>query len=205
MTIRAIVWDLGGVLLRTRDPTPRERLAKQLNMTRQDLEEMVFVSESGNRAQLGEIPVEEHWEFLRQRLDLPSGTVQEFQKEFWGGDFLDIKLVDSIRSLHRRYKTALLSNAFSDLRQLVTQVWGFSDAFDEMIISAEVGMVKPDPRIYRLVLERLDLTAPEAVFIDDFAHNIDGARAVNMHAIQFLNPQQALADLERLLEMDDHE
>ena len=66
-------------------------------------------------------------------------------------------------------------------------------------------MVKPDPRIYRLVLERLDITAPEAIFIDDFAHNVDGARAVNMHAIHFLNPQQALADLDRMLEMDDHE
>jgi epoxide hydrolase-like predicted phosphatase len=205
MTIRAIVWDLGGVLLRTRDPAPRERLAKRLNMTRQDLEELVFTSESGNRAQLGEIPVEEHWEIFRQRLDLPPGTIREFQKEFWAGDSLDTMLVDNIRSLHKRYRTALLSNAFSDLRKLVTDVWEFSDAFDEMVISAEVGMVKPDPRIYRLVLERLNIAAPEAVFIDDFAHNVDGARAVDMHAIHFINPQQALADLEKLLENDNHE
>lgn len=205
MTIRAVIWDLGGVLLRTKDPTHRERLAKRLDMTRKDLEDVVFASESGNRAQLGEIQVKEHWELLSQRLDLPPGTIQEFQKEFWGGDFLDVLLVDKIRSLHRQYKTALLSNAFSDLRHFVTQVWEFSDAFDEMIISAEVGMVKPDPRIYRLVLERLDITAPEAVFIDDFAENVEGARAVNMNAIHFLNPLQALADLDRLLEMDDHE
>jgi len=205
MTIRAVVWDLGGVLLRTSDPVPRERLAKRLNMTRRELEDLVFGSESGNRAQLGEIPVEQHWEILRQRLDLPPETIRDFQKEFWGGDLLDIGLVEKIRSLHQSYKTALLSNAFSDLRQLVTQVWEFSDAFDEMVISAEVGMVKPDPRIYRLVLQRLDISAPEAVFIDDFTHNVEGARAVDMHAIRFLNPQQALADLDKLLEKDDHE
>jgi epoxide hydrolase-like predicted phosphatase len=205
MTIRAVIWDLGGILVRTRDPAPRERLAKRLNMTRQELEGLVFSSESGNRAQLGEIPIERHWEWLRRRLDLPPGSMKEFQEEFWGGDFLDTKLVDNIRSLHKQYKTALLSNAFSDLRYMVTGVWKFSDAFDEMIISSEVGMVKPDPRIYQTVLKRLDVAAPDAVFIDDFAHNVDGARAADMQAIHFLNPHQALADLDKLLEPDEND
>jgi HAD superfamily hydrolase (TIGR01509 family) len=56
---------------------------------------------------------------------------------------------------------------------------------DDILISAEVGLAKPDPRIYRLAAERLGVRPDEAVFVDDFAANVEGARAVGMRAIHF--------------------
>lgn len=203
MTIHAVIWDLGGVLLRTEDFTHRERLAKRLGMNRTELEDLVFSGESGRRAQLGEINIEQHWENVRLALHLSQESINEFQSEFWEGDILDRELVNYIRALRSGYKTGLLSNAFSNLRYVVTQVWKFSDAFDTMIISAELGIMKPNPSIYQAAVESLEVAPEQAVFIDDFLHNVEGARAVNMHAIHFQGPGQTRAELEQLLKGDN--
>ena len=63
---------------------------------------MVFDNESGDRAQLGEISVEEHWENIRQQLGLDAAGIGEFRRQFWDGDRLDVELVDYIRSLPRK-------------------------------------------------------------------------------------------------------
>lgn len=204
MTIRAVIWDLGGVLLRTEDPAPRQALAERLGMTRSELETLVFAGPSGNRAQIGEITIDEHWENLRQELGFSSQEMEDFKAEFWKSDRVDTVLVDYIRSLRSSYKTGLLSNAFSNLRQVITGTWHFEDAFDEMVISAEVGLVKPDARIYHLALERLGVAPFEAIFVDDFLHNIEGARAVGLYAVHFQNSPQARLDVENLLNGSKH-
>lgn len=200
MGIQAVIWDLGGVLLRTEDYAPRRALAQQYGMTLEGIEDFIFSGESGDRAQRGEISAEQHWENQRRVLGLNPAQMESFRDQFWGGDRLDTDLVAYIRRLRGSYKTGLLSNAFSDLRRVVTEIWKFDDAFDEMIISAEVGLVKPDERIYQLALDRLGVAPEAAVFIDDFSRNVEGARRVNMQAIRFSNPQQARGELESLLD-----
>ncbi len=199
MAIAAVIWDLGGVLLRTDDPCARQALADRLGISRNDLEDLVFNGDSGDRAQLGEISVAEHWENIRQILRLDENGLVEFQRQFWGGDRLDEQLVAYIRNLRGKYRTALLSNAFSDLRQYVTDRLKILDAFDELIISSEVHLVKPDPRIYQYALQRLGLAPRQAVFIDDLQCNVEGARRSGLHAIHFRQPAQARAELEQLL------
>jgi putative hydrolase of the HAD superfamily len=68
-----------------------------------------------------------------------------------------------------------------------------------MIISAEVGVEKPDARIFQIALEKLGVAASESVFLDDFAENIAAARALGMQTIHFTQPEQALVQLEKLL------
>jgi epoxide hydrolase-like predicted phosphatase len=199
MAISAVIWDVGGVLLRTEDLTSRQALADRMGKPRAELENLVFNGDSGDRAQLGEISVDQHWENIRRMLGLDAAGISEFRRQFWEGDQLDVELVDYIRSLRGRYKTGLLSNAFSDLRQVVTSLLNFSDAFDEMVISAELHLMKPDPRIYQVALQRLGVAPEEAVFIDDILRNVEGARRQGMNAIHFRQRSQALAELERLL------
>jgi putative hydrolase of the HAD superfamily len=74
-----------------------------------------------------------------------------------------------------------------------------AEAFDHIVVSAEVGLIKPDPRIYRLALDGLGVSSEEAVFVDDMAENITGAEAVGMRGVRFLNPDQAMADVWQLL------
>ena len=70
MAIKAVVFDFGGVLVRTEDRTPRQRLADSLGMTYDQVNELIFESESARKATVGEITTQEHWETLRSDLDM---------------------------------------------------------------------------------------------------------------------------------------
>lgn len=199
MPIRAVIFDLGGVLVRTEDRTSRTRLAERHGLTYMELSELVFDSPSAHQATRGEITTEEHWNEVRKRLGLSKVESPQVPLEFWGGDRLDEDLVNYLRGLRPQYKIALLSNAWDDLRQMIEEVWDCADAFDQIVISAEVGMVKPEPPIYKKVLSDLDVKPREAVFVDDFPENVAGAKAVGLEAIQFISPKQTLQDLEKLL------
>jgi len=200
VTVKAVVFDLGGVLVRTEDGGPREQAARRLGLTRVELEHLVFSGPSGLAAQRGEIQAEEHWENILRELGLPAGALAGLQSGFWGGDRVDYTLVEAIRSLRGTYRTVLLSNAFSDLRHMLTDQWQIAGAFDEIFISSELGVTKPDLQIYRLLLNRLGLEPQEAVFVDDYHENIAGARKAGLHTVHFKNPAQAWEELEHILE-----
>jgi len=199
MAIRAVIFDLGGVLVRTEDQAPRADLANRLGISREQLYDQIFDSPSAKQATLGVITADQHWENVRQALGLTMERFSAARRAFWAGDRLDMDLVDRIRSLRPRYKTALLSNAWSDLRSYLVERWQIAAAFDELIISAEVGLTKPAPAIYRLALDRLKVQPAEAVFVDDFAENIEGARKVGLHTIHFRSAEQARSELDILL------
>jgi HAD superfamily hydrolase (TIGR01509 family) len=199
MTIEAVIFDLGGVLVRTEDRQPRAALAARLGMSYQELDDLVFLSPTGYEATLGKLSTLDHWRSVLASLGLEESKLQEVQAGFWGGDRLDRELIDLLRSLRGRYRTALLSNAWDDLRQVLTERWGISDAFDELIISAEVGLAKPDPRIYHLTAQRLRVEPQQAVFVDDMPRNVQAAREQGMHAIQFVDSAQTRRDLAALL------
>ena len=199
MNIRAVIFDFGGVLVRTEDQAFRRALAARLDMTSEELGALIFESNSARQAILGEITTQEHWDFVRKILKLSEEEFPSVPLAFWGGDILDTALMDYIRSLHPQYKTALLSNAWDDLRGKLRQTWKIDDAFDEIIISSEVGFAKPDLRIYRLTLDRLRVNPDEAVFIDDFQENVDGAILAGLQTIRFESSHQVLKALSRLL------
>ncbi len=199
MRIQAVIWDLGGVLVRTEDQAPRAALAESLGVSLQELVHLVFDSEMGLRAQRGEIDPVELWAWMADTLGVPPADLPAVQAGFWAGDRLDRELVDLIRGLQGRYTTALLSNAWRDLRPALKEQWEIDDAFDHIVISAEEGVLKPDPRIYQRVMARIGVNPEEAVFIDDFARNIAGAVAVGLHGILFQDPDQARSELQALL------
>lgn len=200
MSIRAVIFDLGGVILRTEDQTPRARLVERLGISREQMYYHVFDSPSAQQATVGKMSAVSHWEAVRQALGLSPEEFPSVMEDFWAGDRLDTDLVSEIRLLRPRYKTALLSNAWDNLRQALERDWGIADAFDEMFISAELGLAKPDSRIYRLALERLNVAPPEAVFVDDFLDNVIAARQLGIHTVHFRKPAQALGELRALLD-----
>ena len=96
MDICAFIWDLGGVLVRTEDFSSRNNLASRYGLIRSELEELVFTSRSGTRAQLGKISADEHWESITRPFHLHPVELTKFQEGFWGGDRLDESLVELV-------------------------------------------------------------------------------------------------------------
>ena len=197
--IRAVIFDFGGVLVRMVDDRPRLRLAQQLGIPLSQLDYLVFFSDSAQKASRGEVTVGMHWEAVRAALGIQPEAMAGFLEQYWSADDVNWALLEYIRKLHPRYKVGLLSNAWDDLRQTMHERWNIDGLFDELIISAEVKMVKPDPHIFHLALERLGVQPAETVFIDDIIENVEAARRVGLFAIQYQNMPQTLAELNRYL------
>jgi putative hydrolase of the HAD superfamily len=200
MSIRAVIFDFGGVLVRTEDRTPRTQLAARLGLTYDELSALVFDSESAFQAMKGEITAVEHWEEVRRVLNISINEFSQIPLEFWAGDTLDEDLIIYLRNLRPDCKTALLSNAWDNLRQQIEEIWKIDDAFDHILISAEVGMIKPDRPIFERLLSDLGVKPAEAVFVDDFPQNVAAAKEVGLEAIHFRGPNQALDALQKLLD-----
>ena len=198
MSIKAVFFDLGGVIVRTEFQAPRQQLADRLGMDYDDLNKLVFDSDTGLKASTGEITSAQHWAFVIQRLKRPEAELAAIREEFFAGDIVDRTLVEYIRSLRGKYKTGLISNAWSDLRDFVVRE-KFDDAFDKMIISAEVGAMKPEPEIFQIALEQFGVRPSEAIFVDDFYINVEGCQKVGMKGIHFKDAESTLQQLKKLL------
>lgn len=197
--IQLVIWDMGGVILRTEDQAPRQRLARRLSMDLHDLYMFVFDNETAQKAEIGQIPAEAQWECVRTQFKLSKDEMDDFQSDFWGGDRMDMELIAYIRGLKPEYKTALLSNAWSDARKMLSERYQVLDAFDQTVFSAEVGLAKPDPKIYHYVLNKFSLRPDQAIFVDDMPQNVDVAQQLGIHAVRFISRIQAMNDIEALL------
>jgi len=198
MPIKAIYFDMGGVIVRTVNYRSRAELAAEFGMTYEEMDKFVFDCETAVRATIGEVTEQEHWLDVTRRLERPESDLPHIREAFFGGDEIDQQIVNWLRALRRTHKTGLISNAWDGLRPWIVKRQ-FDDAFDVITISAEVGVAKPDARIYRHALDKLGVRAEESVFVDDVEKNIAACEALGMHGVLFRSPEQALADVKRLL------
>jgi len=200
--IQTVIFDLGGVLVRTENKDPRRILAERHGLTYQDLSALVYGCESAELATRGAITAKEHKETVLRELGIPPGTFDEFGEEFWGGDSLDRVLVEFIRSLQGEYRTVLLSNAWDDLRPLLINLWKIDGIFDDIFISGEIKLAKPDPKIFQYVINALDADPTTLIFVDDFFENIEAAQETGINAIHFQSREQALIELAEYLDSE---
>ena len=200
MAIRAVFFDLGGVIVRTEYQAPRQRLAEQFGMDYDDIDKIVFGSASAARASVGEVTEEEHWQNVMKTLKLPASEAQRVKSEFFGGDIIDRTLLEFLRSLKPKYKVGAISNAWSGLRQYMERE-KFADVFDAIVISAEVGAVKPSAEIYRKALKQFEVSPNEAVFVDDVRENIEACEKIGMKGIHFKDSESAITHLKTLFDL----
>ena len=198
MTIRAVFFDLGGVIVRTEYQAPRQQLAERLGMEYDDLNKIVFDSETGIQATTGTLTSQQHWEAVIKRLKRSPEELASIRDEFFAGDIIDRDILNFLRSIRGTHKTGLISNAWSDLRDYLVRE-KMIDAFDHVIISSEVGVAKPEAGIFQMALKEAEVRPEEAVFVDDFYVNIDGCEKVGMKGIHFKDAQSTLQQIKQLL------
>jgi putative hydrolase of the HAD superfamily len=111
------------------------------------------------------------------------------------------ELLDYLHGLRERgLRLALLTNNVREWEPLWRAKLPVDELFEVVVDSAFVGVRKPDPEIYRLTLERLDLPPEACVFVDDNELNVRAARELGMQAVWFRSTGQAIADVERALD-----
>jgi epoxide hydrolase-like predicted phosphatase len=195
--IRGLVFDSGGVLIRTVNPLPRRDLERRYGLSEGGVDALVFDNPLWREVQLGRLTSGEFWDQVGHALGLGTGQLAEFRQAFWAGDDLDHELVGLIGHLRTiGYRIGLLSNAPADFRDGVDRM--MPDVFDTVVISGCEGLMKPDPDIFELALARLGLMAEETVFVDDFRVNVAAACDVGMKALRFVGLPPLRRDLQQL-------
>ena len=199
MAIRAVVFDIGGVLEITPDLGLTERWETQLRLPAGELNQRMHdVWAAGS---IGTITEGDVHRAVTDRLGLDGQQLAAFMADFWR-EYLgtaNTELIEYARQLRPRYRTGIVSNSFVGAREREQAAYGFEDLVDEIVYSHEAGMSKPDPRIYALTCARLDIRAEETVFLDDTARCVDGAREAGIHAVRYQDNAQAIEEIEKLL------
>ena len=192
--IDAIVFDLGGVLLswayskyrhKPEDWAPSlmdQAWETRLGMEPGDFIRRIWDSDMHRKAFVGELTFEEFWPMVQAELGIDDSELAELFEDYWVITYFEPEVADALRALRPRYRTAALSNAWSNARHEVTERYGLDQFLDLMVISGEFGAAKPDPRIYQEVLRQLAVPAERTLFIDDMPENVDAARKLGIHA-----------------------
>jgi putative hydrolase of the HAD superfamily len=130
--------------------------------------------------------------------DQASAIMESFWRVYLGTP--NAELIEWARTLRPRYKTGILSNSGAGAREREQAAYGYEDLVDDLVYSHEVGLLKPDPRIYLLSCERLGAQPREVVFLDDREPFTRAARAACMHAVLFTGDNAAaIAEISALL------
>ena len=196
MPIKAIAFDLGGVIASLGTSAAHRRWEKRLGLRERTLLDRVWASPISQRAMIGLASGEEVWLHTQATFGLTDADIAALMHDLWPNE-MDQELLGYIRSLRPRFKTALISNAYVEMRQLAAE-WINGQVFDEILISAEEGLAKPDPAIYVRALERLAVRAEETIFVDDLAPNVEAARSIGMQALLFRGADQIQCDIARI-------
>jgi epoxide hydrolase-like predicted phosphatase len=199
MAIRAVVFDIGGVLEITPDLGVTRQWESRLGLAAGELGERMHDAWRGGS--IGTITLDDVHQALRDRLGLDERQLAAFMADLWR-EYLgtpNTELIGYFRGLRPRCRTGILSNSFVGAREREQQAYGFEDLVDDIVYSHESGMSKPDPRIYALACARLDVRPQETVFVDDADACVAGAREAGLQAICYRDNAQVIAEIEALL------
>jgi HAD superfamily hydrolase (TIGR01509 family) len=145
-----------------------------------------------------------HAEYLRRMAEIIGSTPDEIEAIGKNRHIKNPTMMELVASLRKTHKTALLSNAGHDVLNNLFSVKEQADFFDTIVLSSEVGMIKPYPEIYDLTAAKLELRPEECIMIDDSVQNIEGAEMTGMKGLLYSSTEQVKVDVWRLLEAEGH-
>jgi epoxide hydrolase-like predicted phosphatase len=200
--IRAVAFDVGGVLMRAGPFSDfEEAWQKRLGITQAEFSQALASVDPDGLAFTGRLSLTQFKARHATALGLPAGEADEFMAEMWAmsSGELNAELAAYAASLRPRYSTAILSDAIDGSRRWNQARYGFDQLVDVIIYSYEVGLAKPDPRIYRLLCDRLAVSPGEVVFLDDRPENVKGASELGIHALLHESTAQSIKAVDALL------
>ncbi len=183
--IKAIIFDCFGVLVGTGIWNVYQQAGGDLVADKAFLDDLI------ERNALGQLPNGGFNKTLADHLDL---TESQWRQLLDDDEKPNQPTFDYIKQLKNSYKIGLLSNANHGVieRKIPPDL---RDIFDDIVVSAEVGLMKPSPHIFKLASERLSVKPSEVIFIDDHAEYLDGARQTGMKTILYKNLETLKKDM----------
>lgn len=199
MKIKAIICDVGGVFVRSGDTSRRQVWEKRFGLAPGQLSELVYRIEPADRATIGAVKSEMIWKDIGAKFSLSAEEVALLSEDFFAGDVFNQEFYAFMKRQRLKHRTAILSNAWENARIIYSHKYKLDELFDVMVISAEVGMQKPDKRIFHYTLDLLGIHPSESIFIDDMIENCNAAEAIGMKAIFFSDTDTVVQEMKKVL------
>lgn len=209
MTIQAVLWDFGGVIL----SSPFEafnRYEAQLGLPRDFIRRVNAANPDHNawaQMERGEIDLEQFAALFEAEARALGGTLSGHKViELLSGEVRP-EMVEALRRVRERWRVACITNnmpaghgpSMARSADTAAQVAQIMALFEHVIESSKLNMRKPDPRIYHHACALLGVAPEDCVYLDDLGINLKPARAMGMATIKVESASQALAELEALL------
>ncbi len=207
MKIRTILFDFGGVLYKTPNMQWINHWKRLFGLN--DDPQISEILTNPNESQivtdicLGKISEDGMWKLMAERWGVSPNLIKRLRQQVFSKSQLNRKMIKFLAELHKDYQTGILSNAGDQTRILMEKIFRLDRYVEDIIISAEEGVVKPDPAIYRIAMDRLNARPETTLFLDDYMNNIISAQEFGMHAVQFINNQQAIQAVRDELEKEN--
>lgn len=191
--IKAIIFDCFGVIL--------QRPGHEFYKTVEDRELQKQIDKLEDQADVGEITEDE---FNEQVAKLTGSTPAKVAAETSIYE-RNQELLNFVAELRGEYKVSLLTNVSKDTISRFFSEDERRDLFDDVLVSSEVGLVKPDPEIFALAARRLALRPEECVFIDDTAKNCEAAAKCGIKAIAYMGNKHTMRMVKQFLFEEQHD
>lgn len=191
--IKAVIFDIGGVQFFYNHMITAKPIAKLVKRPVKDV--FKILSDSGNKSGFTRIcekgaSEKEYWEYFAKKLNLEKVDSEKVQK-LWDKIFYpNNKILKLLPKLKKTYKLGLISNMGKGHKKYLNLKYGISKPFDTAIFSCDVGISKPNPKIYKKALKKLKVRAYETLFLDDNPRNIKIAKKLGMKTILFKSNKQ---------------
>lgn len=196
MDVQAVILDFGGVF--TFEWRTEKLLAsydRALGLPSGTVLSRLYTGETWELVSTGRISEDEYLRRVQAEWEGPwPAGLDAFKHGRAPGEGINKRVVRLALALRRRYTLALLSNATISLRSLLSEL-GLLPLFDVVVISAEVGLRKPDPNIYSTTAFLAEADIADCLFIDDRQRNTEAAQALGMQTILFRSAAQTQREL----------
>jgi FMN phosphatase YigB (HAD superfamily) len=199
MRFEAILFDVGGVLVRAGAPVGRRRWERELGLAHGALDaalaDAIGPGWKGGRTEA------DMWAQLQAAVGLSDCDFARLRGDLFAHEYLEPSLREFLTRARRDYRLGIITNNGPDARDDLQRRFGLCDLVDCFVVSAEEGVEKPSPRIYEIATSRLGAAPPACIFVDDSARNVAGAEAIGMTGIVHHNPIDTLEQLDTLLRL----
>jgi epoxide hydrolase-like predicted phosphatase len=183
--IKAVIFDFGRVISAQKPMSLFRDYERELALQPGVLNRVMFGSDAWHEVLIGRVSLDDYWLEIGPALGLHTPEeIEAFRHRYFADEAINVGVLNLIRRLNGHYKLAILSNSPPRLAQWLKE-WEILELFDVVVCSGDEGMAKPDPAIFGLTLERLDVAPEETVFIDDTLGHVEAARSLGLHGIHF--------------------
>jgi glucose-1-phosphatase len=195
LAIRALIFDLGKVIVDFSYAEAYRRMQSLSGLNPDELRARLFAGPLAVDFECGRVDSQSFIAEVNHRMETrisPADFGHLWSSIFHATPLLPESLLQNLRSRHR---LVLLSNTNPLHFGMIRETYPHIVHFDALVLSYELGVMKPDPAIYRAALDQAHCAPDECLFFDDMPGNVAGARALGLHARQFSGYDQLLLDL----------